>query len=468
MVRRQISLRSSSSFTLAALFTVLLVLSILTILYFMWVASGTNKRHEVTAIIKTDMAGLEDTYRTSGIEAVADILQYRLKNPQKGHIYILADAEKHVFLGNFAYIPDAAMHQKFISPKKSVFEFLLPRGTENTGLSPKKSYEIMAIMRQLPNGYHVLVGRNLPDTDTQNTLMGRLGWAMIIILSLLAAAGFFISDRVVYRINLIGKTATEIMHTGDLSRRIPVPGKWDDLSVLAHILNELFARVESLMIGVRQVSDNVAHDLRTPLTRIKNQLEALHARSETENLPITEATEKLISDADHLLATFSALLRIGNIESGKWQSALEHISLDALIADVIEFYEPLASDKEQIVQSTLAPVTYKADKHLMFQAIANLIDNAIKYAPVGGTVSVTLEQRKKHIRIIITDSGKGVEKEDYEAIFRRFYRTDKVRNKSGHGLGLSLVKAIAELHNGTIKASHVAQNFAITITLPVK
>lgn len=432
----------------------------MTLLYFMWVAKGTNHRNEITAIINTDIGGLEDAYRIGGIEAVVDILHYRLKNPEKGKIYLLADEAKHVLLGNFAYIPAAAQ-------REDMFEFTLPIDAQNTGLPPDRSYNIMAVMHSLPNGYALLVGRNIPDTKTNSIFVGRLGWAMILILASLAAAGFFIGDRVVYRINLIADTASQIMQTGDLSRRIPVPGKWDDLSVLAHILNELFERVESLVIGVREVSDNVAHDLRTPLTRIKNRLESLHSRGESEQLPITECTEKLIAESDHLLATFSALLRIGNIESGKWQGEVETIRLHRLIEDVVEFYEPLASDKQQTIHMSLARLSLDGDKHLLFQAIANLLDNAIKYTPDHGDITVTLKLQNGLANVSVTDSGKGVPEEDCESIFRRFYRTDKARNKSGNGLGLSLVKAIIELHKGTIRAYRSEAGFTITMTLPV-
>jgi signal transduction histidine kinase len=295
-----------------------------------------------------------------------------------------------------------------------------------------------------------------------------LGWLTILWLVLVAGGGFFIGDRVVYRINLIADTAEQIMHTGDLSRRIPVPNTWDDLSKLATILNQLFERIETLMDTVRQVSDHAAHDLRTPLTRLRNQLEMLHDRGDDEQLGITVQTEKLLQEADQILATFAALLRIGNIESGRWRVESEVIALDTLIADVIEFYEPLASEQQQQIIVSLAQTPFQGDKHLLFQAVANLLDNAIKYAPAQAEIHVALHKENDHIRFSIMNTGSYVPPEHAKKLFQRYYRADAARSdKAGNGLGLSLVKAIIELHKGSVSARNVADGFEIVCILPV-
>ena len=302
----------------------------------------------------------------------------------------------------------------------------------------------------------------------ENAWVYPLGWSTITLLVTVAGGGFFIGDRVVYRINLIADTAEQIMRTGDLSSRIPVLGKWDDLSKLATILNQLFERIEYLMETVRQVSDHAAHDLRTPLTRLRNQLEMLHDRGEDEQLGIHMETEKLLQEADQILATFAALLRIGNIESGKWRVESEMIALDTLIADVVELYEPLASEQQQQIHVSLAPIPFQGDKHLLFQAVANLLDNAIKYAPQHADIYVTLQKTDHYIRLCVTNTGSAVLPEYLDKLFQRYYRTDKARSETaGNGLGLSLVKAIIVLHKGTVYASNSKEGFEIKCMLPL-
>lgn len=456
---RHIARRHSSSFTLASLFMVLLLLSIATLMYFMRLASDDNQRHEVEATIRSDVRGLLDVYNTSDVERMAEVIQYRLKQSHDGSIYIVADMHRNVIMGNFAYMPENA--------SEAIFEFELPRDTQATGLPEGKRYKIIALMAQLNNGYYLVVGRNIPEMNTQSTFIGSLGIAMIVILALLAAAGFFISDRVVYRINQIAQTASDIMRTGDLSQRIPVHNNWDDLSVLANLLNQLLERVEHSMQAVRQVSDNVAHDLRTPLTRLKNGLASLQERMPAD---AGQEADALIQEADHLLATFSALLRIGNLESGSWRNTHEAVACDAVLRDVIEFYEPLAQEKNQQMHVTISDnITVLGDRNLLFQAFVNVMDNAVKYAPDAGTISVILTQDEAQMICRISNTGAGVKEADLEKIFQRFYRADPSRaSHGGNGLGLSMVKAVIIAHRGSVRAYHDADTgFTIEMLLPL-
>ncbi len=273
-----------------------------------------------------------------------------------------------------------------------------------------------------------------------------LGVACIFFMSAVVAISYFLSFFVVSRINIIAATAKDIMETGDLSRRISIDKGWDDLSNLAYILNDLFARVEELMQDVRQVSDNIAHDLRTPLTRVRNQLDDMKA---SNNEP--EKVDKLISEADGLLQTFNALLRITNIEKGKRHTKLEELKLNKLIQDVIELYEPIAEEKNIKITSELSHVKYEGDKDLIFQALANMLDNAIKFTTGGGSISISLEQKNGRPVIEIKDSGIGIGAADKSKVFDRFYRADSSRNSPGSGLGLSLVSAVINLHKGNIE-----------------
>ena len=272
----------------------------------------------------------------------------------------------------------------------------------------------------------------------------------MVLMLIVIFVSYFISIYVVSKINHIANIATNIMETGDLSKRIDVSTKWDDLSALAFILNDLFAKADELMLGVRQVSDNIAHDLRTPLTRIRNQL---HSLRETVNNKDKVKVSFIIEDADRLLNTFSALLRISNIEKGKNVVELETVSLNKLIDDVVGLYEPLLENKSITLNMSCNSISHRIDKNLMFQALANIFDNAMKFTPEKGTICIKLYNQDFKTIIELSDTGKGIPISEKEKVFERFFRADKSRSLPGNGLGLSLVKAIINSHNGDIQLS---------------
>jgi signal transduction histidine kinase len=255
-----------------------------------------------------------------------------------------------------------------------------------------------------------------------------------------------ISLFVVNRINMIGATAREIIDTGDLSRRISVDSSWDDLSNLAQVLNGFLARVESLMEGIRSVSDNIAHDLRTPLTHLRHQIEELKSQ------PVTDVEiDALLAESDQILAIFHSLLRIANIEKGKRHQAFEEVNLSELLQDVTELYEPLAEEKYiPLLLTQEDRIMVKGDRHLLFQLFANLLSNAIKFSPPESEVTVSIQKERGRASIVVSDHGYGINAAEKEAVFQRFYRGDTSRSSEGNGLGLSLVKAVVDLHQGAI------------------
>lgn len=305
-----------------------------------------------------------------------------------------------------------------------------------------------------------VVAYNITEIAKDFRLMQIMGICSIGFVMIVVFVSYIISVFVVSGTNKIAVTAQEIITTGDLSRRLDFHYRWDDLSNMASVLNLLFDRIEELMNGVRRVSDNIAHDLRTPLTRMRNHIEDLQSRSSDP------AYESLLDEADHLLNTFTALLRITRIETEQQRTHFDQISLDQIMSDVISFYAPLAEEKQISLTSSLIESDIKGDKDLIFQAFANILDNAIKFTPENGTITVKMDMNgPKQIRIIIEDSGHGIKKEDLEKVFDRFYRADMSRNKAGVGLGLSLVRAVISLHKGDITLENSGNGLRIITNL---
>lgn len=284
------------------------------------------------------------------------------------------------------------------------------------------------------------------------------------LMGLTSLGLFVISFYVTKRINTIAATADAIMNTRDLSKRIPLTSRWDDLSKLAAILNLMLDDIEQLVASVKQVSDNIAHDLRTPLTRMRNRIETM--RRNTQSSAEDEDLHALSNECDGLLTTFNALLRIATIEAGRHQITFSTVNLARILQDVVELYEPLASEKEIRFSYRANPATVMGDKDMLFQAIANLVDNAIKYTPPGGIVVVTLEMQHGKAVLKLTDSGIGIADSHKTKVFKRFYRVDGSRHQSGAGLGLSLVCAVITLHKGTITLSdHAPSGLIVTIAI---
>jgi signal transduction histidine kinase len=277
-------------------------------------------------------------------------------------------------------------------------------------------------------------------------------YVVLILISIITFGLFIISFYVTKRINTIAQTADHIMSTRDLSARIPIDAHWDDLSKLANVLNLMLEDIEQLLAGVRQVSDSIAHDLRTPLTRLRNHIESMRTGSNRPEVT-HDGLGQLIVECDGLLTTFNALLRISNIESGKRLTAFSEMSFSQIVHDVIELYEPLISDKHIHLAFVSEPTTMVGDKDLLFQAIANLLDNAIKYTPPDGHIHVAVNPFEGGGKLVVSDTGPGISQEHKDLVFRRFYRVDSCRNQPGSGLGLSLVAAVINLHQGTITLS---------------
>ncbi len=321
---------------------------------------------------------------------------------------------------------------------------------------PENKRRYAAKIHTLHENKKMLIGTDITNISKDFKFMQWLGISSIIFVILVVFVAFAISVFVVSGTNKIADTACEIMDTGDLSRRVAVGSRWDDLSNMAVVLNMLLDRVQELMQGVRQVSDNIAHDLRTPLTRMRGKLEVLEDG---------QKKDELLDEADQLLNTFNALLRISRIEAEKQRGQFVEVNLKTLLKDVVAFYEPLAEERNIMLSSDLSEANFHGDRDLLFQAFANLLDNAVKFTPKDGKVSIRLNRDDGHIRVEVSDTGTGVGEEEKDKIFDRFYRGEKSRSSSGTGLGLSLVNAVINLHGGNIQIENTNPGLKIITTL---
>lgn len=274
----------------------------------------------------------------------------------------------------------------------------------------------------------------------------RLSFVMMVLMLAVVSVSFGISYFVVSRINRIASTAHDIISTKDLSRRIAIDTQWDDLSNLAQVLNQFLEQIETLMIGVREVSNNIAHDLRTPLAGLRSDIESLRGnRVEDHHLDV------LIAETDKMMRVFQSLLRITNIEHGKRLHMFTEVDLAELLHDVIELYEPVAEEKGvRFVTKIIQHLHVKGDADLLFQIFANVVDNAVKFSPDLSTIEITTARFSDEIVVVVADHGIGIPNSEKDKVFKHFYRADVSRSTEGNGLGLSLVKAAVNQHQGSI------------------
>lgn len=369
--------------------------------------------------------------------------------------YLLVDAEGRKVQGDFDEWPRDMLHSWWDLKQRTRFT------GQATGVPL-----ILGKARNLPGGYRLLVARSYDEILVMerviNDFMVR---SMIVTIVLGALSGLVMATRSLRSISRINESISRII-SGNLSERIPVAHSRGDYRALVMHFNQLLDRIQALMEGMRQVTDNVAHDLRTPLTRIRNHLASLQ---QTVEPPTRDTVHSLLHEADSLLATFNALLRIAQVESGQRRSGFRCVDLQVILADLIELYEPLAMEKQQaLVANIPGMLPVVGDRDLLFQAFANLLDNAIKYTPAEGSIRLRSWQAEDGRSVVeLADTGEGIPEADREKVFRRFYRVEVSRGtQPGNGLGLSLVKAVVSLHRAQIELADGAPGLVVRITLP--
>ncbi len=449
----------SFTFRLALTYMALFSLSVLLLMLFIYWFTAAYMVRETDDLIGTEINDLVGRYDLQGIDGLKSLIDARLSHQSTGlSIYLLTGQDYSPLAGNLGGWPEGSVDAEgWIDFKLASHE----RGRPGEHVVRARSFS-------LPGGYHLLVGRIVSHlVAMQKRIAVTLAWGLGLMLVLGGLVGWWMSQRMAHRIETINRTNRDII-SGDLSRRITLQGTDDELDRLAGGLNEMLDRIQALMEDVRRVSDNIAHDLRTPLGRLHNQLDNLLSEVRQAGLD-TSSVEQAVRESEGLLATFNALLRIARIEVRSRTEGFEHVDLTALVLDASEYYEPLAEARNQtLVVKTAPAVQMVGDRDLLFQAMANLLDNAIKYTPPGGEIQVTLAAiAEDAAELTVADSGAGIPPAAYQQIFQRFFRLEVSRSTPGSGLGLSLVEAVAHLHGMLISVSDNSPGTRITLRIPV-
>ena len=449
---------TSVTFRFMLIYVVCLSLAVFLVMAVIYGIFTYNYFQELQDTVVDELDTLAIVYEGQGIEGVEQYVsdQRELADGGRFH-YLLTDANQVRIAGSLQGWPDfREVGDGWISFGLDISDF----GNEDQQL------ELLARPQQLPDGSLVLAALRYTEVLESARLVFRtLLRTMIATVLLGIVGGFFAAAGTLRRIEAINEGISDIVQ-GDLSQRVPLGDAVGNVKLLIENFNNMLDKSESLMKGVRTVSDNIAHDLRTPLTRIRNRLSQLEQEVAAQD---SARVQEIIEECDGILATFNALLRIAQLEAGNRLSNFVPLDLAALVQDVIELYEPLAQEKSISLHSWSDPgISYDGDRDLLFQMVANLLDNAVKYTPDGGEIGISLKRMERGgLLLAIRDNGSGIPEADRENVFQRFFRLESSRSEHpGNGLGLSLVRAVVLMHRGSINLLDNYPGLRVEVSLP--
>ncbi len=419
-------------------------------------AVSTLLMQDARELVRTDSAGLLDLYREDGRAALADELRRRIDAPEDPDaVYALTAMDGAVTVGTYPALPRHRPGARWI---------------EFTERAPARGVDdghrhVVAHLQALPDGGTLLTGLRLRSQDRFLGLMLRSALVALLVAATLGAlVGWLTSRWVSRRLRSLDATA-ERVGGGELDLRVPLDGSDDAFDRLARRFNGMLDRIEELLGGVRHATDHIAHDLRTPLTRLRNRLEDL--RRQPATAVRGDALDAAVAETDQLLQSFGALLRLARIEAQPAAHDEPAMDLAALAGDAIELYTPIGAERGIVLKSDLNPAHVRGDRDQLFQMLVNLLDNALKYSPERGEVAVALHATADGAVLQIDDSGPGIPEEDRERVFDRFQRLERHRGSPGIGLGLSLVRAIVHRHGGRVLLLDRAPGLRVRVILPL-
>ena len=425
--------------------------------YVYWSTTGVVLgRSEVS--IEEELRTLRNTYDADGQSALIAAIEQRMTHGRPQMVYLLVDGSFKPIAGNLAQWPTA------LKGSQEWSEFHAnPGNSEENGA--QKLFR--ARPEDLSNGLRLFVGADVSDAARfTNQIRAAYALAILFLFVLAAVASVTVTRRTVGRIESINATTKAIIESG-LGKRIPVRGSQDEWDRLAQNLNSMLQRIEDLMAEVKQVSDNVAHDLRTPLTRLRGRLERAGAEMKTPD-QVRSLITGAVADLDDVLRMFASLMRISQIETANQGQPRRLVNVGEVAAQVAELFDAAAETKGGRVEAVnKRPILISADRDLLFDALANLVDNAIKHGRCGGQVTISSEQRETEVLVAVADDGPGIPADEHEHVFKRFYRLEQSRSKPGNGLGLSLVAAVARLHGARLTLSDNAPGLCVRLHFPI-
>jgi len=452
----------TTAFQLTLVYLLIFVLFAVTLLGYFALNTRRLITEQITSTVNTEIAGLSEQYNQGGIRRLVIIVDLRSRRPGSS-LYLVTTSTGEGLAGNVGSLePGVLDHPGWLETSYRRLE--APEGAEHRAL-------VQVV--QLPGGFRLLGGRDLEERERIFDIIsnaGRWSFALVVVLGL--AGGFFVSRRVLKRIDAMTATAQTIM-AGDLAGRLPVAGTGDELDRLAEHLNAMLERIEALMHGLKEVSDNIAHDLKTPLTRLRNRCEQA-LRGTNDEKAYRGALESTIAESDELIRTFDALLMIARAESGQARDNMSEFDASEIARDIGELYEPLA-DEKGLALTVDAPLAapVRGNRELVSQALANLVDNAIKYAGPDhqhngepSEIVVKTGNEGERITLTVADRGPGIPDADRGRVVERFVRLEQSRSEPGSGLGLSLVSAVAHLHGGELRLEDNHPGLKSVIALP--
>ena len=431
--------------------------------YFAW---NTRRMitEQITDTVNSELSELSEQYTKNGLRGLVATVEGRALRPG-ANLYLVTTPQGQGVAGNVASLEPGVMDHPGWA--ETFYKRLEETDT--------KSHYALVKVSQLSGGFRILVGRDLEERRRLFAIVAKAAqWSVLIVVVLGLGGGVFVARRVLRRIDAMTGTTQRIM-AGDLSGRLPVGRSGDEIDRLAENLNAMLERIEALMAGLKEVSDNIAHDLKTPLTRMRNRAEEALAKSSNEG-EYRAALERTIDESDGLIRTFNALLMIARAESGQARDNMTDFDAAEVAHGIHELYEPLAEDKGLTLEVAADAATVHGNRELISQALANLVENAIKYGqpvaphPDGGAKSpdILIEAHRDgdNVLLSVTDHGPGIPEADRQRAVERFVRLEASRTQPGSGLGLSLASAVATLHGGDLRLADSQPGLRVTLVIP--
>lgn len=452
----------SDVFRLAALFAFLfLALTGILVCTVLWIVEGTQ-RSVLTSANDADISTVINGFRDEGLHEAVEVVRQRLGSTGfRPDVYIVIENElQQKLAGNLPPLP----------PRLGIFAVNLPdaelyfKDTEHR--RHRGSTPILGRGTEVSKGIYLFVGRDTTFLAiVAQRILNAFMWVVVGAFTIAVAVGLFLGSRFMRRVDAVAQTCKSIID-GRLDERIPLLGREDEWDRLAGAINDMLDRISALLENLRQVSSDVAHDLRTPLARMRNRLEEARAKS-TNVAEYCAAVDTAIEDTDQLLAMFAALLRISQVEAGTRLSSFATVSLTQVLEHIYQMYLPVAEDYRHTLTSAIQPGIYiRGDAELLTHMFSNLVENAIRHTPDRTHIQITLERHDDSIVACVADGGPGVDPSEREKILRRFYRVSSSRSTPGHGLGLALVVAIADLHHAQLVLSDANPGLQVKATFP--